>query len=877
MFDRSPRPRRHNSRYRPRFEFLEVRMALAADPFSVELVAPAAGSVLHESPSTLTLRLSEPIFPDTLSTDFAIVQTDSDGNPTWYTVPDQVALDESATVVSVTVGERLAAGHYQVWVFGTTGITGIDGRNLAPDGNNLILGDFDVKIAGVTLGDALDLGAAGSIPIDVPGYLDFQANPYAVNLYRIQLDPGHFWRLGLEVTAQRDGGTLDSALALFDAQGHPIASDETGRSDAPYDPFLFAGVQPGTYFIGVSGTGNLVGTPGAYDPIPGSPGSVAQVQPGGPYTLHIVADPVDSPPQLRSLSVDFADQLAPTPIGLTLGFTRTIAWSAGIEGLLPTLNQGIEVRDEQGQTWPVQASGYDEAGARVSYLFEQPLPPGHYTVDLPAQGGIVDLAGLSPVAPGEPPGQLGSFDVPQSASSSDPFDLGALLPGAAMQGRSLGLTLGPGESVTYHLTVTMPGIYQFHLHFGDSVPMIQIVEGGWTRTLEPGGTNDTQLTRGEYAILVQNPGTETVSGQLDYRGVLDLTDLFLSSGVGQGPGLSLRLISYADPVIPTPPTTPIGTPSSTDSQVPIPTTTPAGTPSSTDSQVPTPTNAALLTAPGALVASLILTPSSQPVTQPGLDPSGRDSANQTGLPTQTASLGKGQQQTAPIATLSFLGMESGLIGRPSTESIGGDLSPPGIALGKDPLGWGVGWGQPTAAPRGLRTAMGADGPEVTDLVLVDLYKRSDASAIDASRLIPLMIRIQRGADEIREGARTWFASWPGERPSPETPRSLVVAPPRAFSPAESPTAPDHGLDLDKAEAEDEAETWPRFLSPVAVALSVTLAAQLSRRVARRWFSRNRRRVWRATGRLDRGSAGSQPVFSDQDVAAPEARIGTGTN
>ena len=39
------------------------------------------------------------------------------------------------------------------------------------------------------------------------------------------------------------------------------------------------------------------------------------------------------------------------------------------------------------------------------------LPPGHYTVQLPQQGGLVDLAGLSPVAPGEPAGVLGDFDV----------------------------------------------------------------------------------------------------------------------------------------------------------------------------------------------------------------------------------------------------------------------------------------------------------------------------------------------------------------------------------------------------------------------------------------------------------------------------------
>ena len=67
----------------------------------------------------------------------------------------------------------------------------------------------------------------------------------AVSLYRIQLDPGHFWRLGLEVTAQRDGGSLDTALALFDDQGRLIASDDVGRADAPKDPYLFAGLPTG--------------------------------------------------------------------------------------------------------------------------------------------------------------------------------------------------------------------------------------------------------------------------------------------------------------------------------------------------------------------------------------------------------------------------------------------------------------------------------------------------------------------------------------------------------------------------------------------------------------------------------------------------------
>ena len=95
--------------------------------------------------------------------------------------------------------------------------------------------------------------------MEVPGTLDFQAASRGVSLYRIHLDPGHFWRLGLEVTAERDGGTLDTALALFDDRGRPIGTDEVGRKDAPKDPYLFAGLKPGTYYVGVSGVNNLPG------------------------------------------------------------------------------------------------------------------------------------------------------------------------------------------------------------------------------------------------------------------------------------------------------------------------------------------------------------------------------------------------------------------------------------------------------------------------------------------------------------------------------------------------------------------------------------------------------------------------------------------
>ena len=308
MFPLASRSRQLRGRHRAQFDALESRIALSIDgvpgdagtfaptegttaevgsqsqdaPLSVDLANPIPGSVLFASPVSLVLEFNRPILPDSLAPDVEIVQTDSDGNLTWIMVPDQLTLDETATRLSVVLPQTLAPGDYQVRVSGMSGISDIDGNPLIPDGNDLILGQFEVAVPGVTLMNAVDLGKLGPTPIEVPGALDFQTASHGVSLYRIHLDPGHFWRLGLEVTAERDGGTLDTALALFDDQGRPIATDEVGRKDAPKDPYLFAGLNPGTYYVGVSGVNNLPGPKGGYDPATGSAGSVPQTQDGGP-------------------------------------------------------------------------------------------------------------------------------------------------------------------------------------------------------------------------------------------------------------------------------------------------------------------------------------------------------------------------------------------------------------------------------------------------------------------------------------------------------------------------------------------------------------------------------------------------------------------
>ena len=732
--------RPHKGRIHPSFDLLEDRVALAGggepgqpgansstvgaaadvavstqgQPFSVNLVDPAPGFVFHDSPSTLTLQFNNPIFPGTLSTDVGIIQTDGAGNPTgWYIVPDpdQLTLDDSATLLSVNVGQTLPPGHYQVWVFGTSGITDIDGDLLVPDGNNLILGGFDVTAAGVTLADATDLPTPGPTIIDVPGTLDFQTDPYAVSLYRIQLDPGQFWRLGLEVTAQRDGSSLDTALALFDEAGQPIATDEFGRKDDPKDPFLFAGLQPGTYYIGVSGTENLPGMPGGYDPVTGSPGSLPQIQAGGIFTLHVVADPVDTPPELLSLIVNHADSRSTSPTGLTLDFSRTISLPGQLGDLSPALDQGITVTDGAGRTWPVQASGYDEADSSVSYLFVDPLPPGYYTVQLPPQTGLVDLAGLSPVAPGEPAGVLGGFDVSPESGSESPLDLGAILPGAAADGRSIELSLQPGQVVTYRLVMTVPAIYQFEFDSNESALSAQLTGAGATYSIDPGGTNDTQLVPGEYSIRIENAGTREVDAQLYFRASITNTELFLAGGVGQGPGLSLRLISHSNPMI---------------------------QPSS-ESQILTP----ILP----LAPPLFVTPAAAPPTSSEIDPGARNGAGTASLP--LPSLSSDRSPTASVVALSFLGMGSDLIGRPSQVGLHGPSSEPGLTLPNEvtSLG-GVTQGQQLSISREDRVTRDVSQPEAIDLISRVFQLQNDLTAaddgVDSGRAVSLVSDVSTG-------------------------------------------------------------------------------------------------------------------------------------
>ena len=159
----------------------------------------------------------------------------------------------------------------------------------------------------------------------IAGSLDLSVQEN-VKLYKITLAPGHFWRLGVELDAQRIGSNLSGALTLFDQSGNVLDTRDagTGLPSDPNDPYIFTGLNPGVYYIGVSGAGNLAGQTGGYNPVTGTTGSLGQVQLGGAYQLQVVADPADSLTQVVGSSLQQADALDPTPTGLTLSFSGPI-------------------------------------------------------------------------------------------------------------------------------------------------------------------------------------------------------------------------------------------------------------------------------------------------------------------------------------------------------------------------------------------------------------------------------------------------------------------------------------------------------------------------------------------------------------------------
>ncbi|MDR3634517.1 MAG: hypothetical protein P4L84_11990 [Isosphaeraceae bacterium] len=524
------------------------------ESLSVAQVDPAAGSSLPQTPSTITVSFNLPIDPFSLNFDFALQQVNADGSvtpldPSLLSEPD--GFGPPSQSLALTVNAPLAPGHYQVVLLGASSIAGMtDSGDVlwsppGGPGTDTVVDDFTIAVPGVTLADATSLGSVGSSPTVATGALDLLADPSSVALYQVTLDPGHYWQFGAELWASRIGSPLAATLSLFDSQGTLIRTASVGAPDSPRDPYFFAGLAPGTYYVGVSGAGNVPGAAGGYDPAAGTAG-VGVPQNGGAFQLDIAAVPDDVPTEVRAFTLQRADPLSTTPTGFTLGFSGWMDLASFGSGSGQPF-QALQVVDQSGTVWSVTPVAFDQATNQFTFLFDQRLPAGNYTLRLPAEGGVTDLAGRPPVAPGEPSGVLASFTVDPVALPPGPDDLGALT-SQVHTGIDLSTNLAPGASVNFRMVVLVPDVYTLATSYTGGPLSIQLSGPNGLVSFDAGAAGQPQvnlmtLNPGVYELKFSATGSQAVGLRATFEEPFLSWEHQLDNGVGHGPALNLLFLA----------------------------------------------------------------------------------------------------------------------------------------------------------------------------------------------------------------------------------------------------------------------------------------------------------------------------------------------
>jgi hypothetical protein len=528
-------------------------------PTSVLSTSPSNGQEVSGSLGTLVITFDQDVDHTFLwsGSDLMLYRVNADQSLTPMFDPSKpidATFDATGQVATVSLSPSIGPGHYRLMLE-----PGLLSAMLSMDPGvtdpwdfmqEQRLADFTVAARGVTLSDAVDLGRAGPRIQNVPGTLDLSNGQNGVALYKVTLGPGHAWRLGLQLDAQAIGSPLLGALSLFDSSGHLIATRNagTGRPVAVNDPYLFAGLAPGTYYIGVSGEGNLPGQPGGYDPVTGHVATNGLVQSGGAYNLEVVADPVGGPTRVVGSSLDWDDTLGQSPTGFTLEFSGPIdpdsLWSSDPD------RPPLVLVDQSGKSWPLFVSGYNESKCEVSFVFEQALPPGRYTLKVPATGGLTDLAGLAPVASGLPSGVLATWSVQPRYVAPSPNNLGVFWP-SMTGGITRSITIQPGQTSGYRLVVPAGGLYTLSLTVNQGNLTITRVSSSGSVVLQAptmgpttGGRTYVQtmfLDEGIYTFSFKQNGPQTVQGLLTISLLSIDHESLINNGVGQTSAMEMRL------------------------------------------------------------------------------------------------------------------------------------------------------------------------------------------------------------------------------------------------------------------------------------------------------------------------------------------------
>lgn len=560
-------------------EWLEPRHLLAASPASSSIAAvqPYNGAKLSQTPQNLVITfngLNVPALMGSLDVQLEELNRDGTKTPIWnfnnapiedfdatgteLIVPVQVL--DAATFASDNL--NLSPGNYEIDLVGGTGLAYAasgafgPGPQLWDPNQDHEIGTFTILGQGATLSLATPLGAIGANLQTEWGSLDPENPTNAVNLYQFTLPQGHFWQVGLEISTHGIGSPLLPGLALLDSNGNVLATADSGMGlpSDPNDPYLFMGLAPGTYYVGVSAEGNLPNLSGGYNPVLGIPGTAGVFQQGGPlpFALGLVAAPHDQPTSLLAFTLDNGDPTQSEPTGITLRFSGPINLS---NLFVPdTQETALEVVDSSGQVWPITPDNYVVAGNSLEMIFDKPLPSGGYTLISAASGGLVDLAGQPISGTGGTSGVLAHWTVAANTAAHGGNNLGVLWPNSANANSSSNsgqfaetTILGPGQTADFRWTVIVPGFYKLQTELsGGPVAVIDIGKGG--TVLDPGTTAPLSnyimnLNDGVQTLRFVNEGSGSVTidwlltiAKLDWEKIID-------NGVGQTFALTLGLPS----------------------------------------------------------------------------------------------------------------------------------------------------------------------------------------------------------------------------------------------------------------------------------------------------------------------------------------------
>ena len=262
----------------------------------------------------------------------------------------------------------------------------------------------------MTLGDAINLGDIGSTTRSVSGFIDPRAlklrSPCTGSRCRRGIPGSWTPRSSRRRSAApcRPRWPSSTATATCWPRAHPGQGPDSDQAG----PLIVQDLAPGTYYLGISASGNLPGWTGGYDLKAGTPGTAGFDEADGAFLLDAIATPLPSSTTLTSGSLDYEDPLETSPTGLDLTFSGPIDRSLFQPDQQET---ALEVVERLGEVWPMTAMNYQTSTNTLSFIFDEPLPAGSYSLIDPAQGGLTDAVGQPIVVPaGNPSGVLGELD-----------------------------------------------------------------------------------------------------------------------------------------------------------------------------------------------------------------------------------------------------------------------------------------------------------------------------------------------------------------------------------------------------------------------------------------------------------------------------------